>query len=47
MDAPVTAWYLTAEDVETRVQLIKSMGVSQICISDWDAAGEAFLTGLN
>ena len=47
MNAPVTAWYLTAEDVETRVQLIKSMGVSQICISDWDAAGEAFLTGLN
>ena len=38
---------LTAEDVETRVQLIQSMGISRICISDWDAAGESFLAGLN
>ena len=39
--------YLTAEDVAARVQLIRSMGISQICISDWDAANEAFLAGLN
>ena len=43
----VTVWYLTAEDVETRVQLIQSMGIRRICISDWDAAGESFLAGLN
>jgi hypothetical protein len=46
-NTPVTVWYLTAEDVETRVQLIQSMGISQICVSDWDAAGEAFLAGIN
>jgi spore germination protein YaaH len=46
-NTPVTAWYLTAEDVETRVQLIQSMGIGQICVSDWDAAGEAFLAGIN
>ena len=46
-NTPVTVWYLTAEDVETRVQLIQSMGIPQICISDWDAAGESFLAGLN
>jgi spore germination protein YaaH len=44
---PVTVWYLLQEDVAARVQLIRSMGISQICISDWDAANEAFLAGLN
>lgn len=44
---PITAWYLTQEDVEIRVRLATSLGVKQICISDWDAATEAFLAGLN
>ena len=43
---PVTAWYLTGEDVESRVRLAGSMGISQICVSNWDAATEAFLAGL-
>ena len=44
---PLTAWYLTEEDVESRIRLARSMGVGQICVSDWDAATEAFLAGLN
>ena len=44
---PITAWYLTEDGVESRVQLAKSMGISQICVSDWDAATGAFLAGLN
>lgn len=44
---PVTAWYLTADDVESRVRLAAGMGIGQICVSDWDAATEAFLAGLN
>ena len=43
---PVTAWYLTAEDVESRVRLAAGMGIGQICVSDWDDATEAFLAGL-
>ena len=46
-NTPVTVWYLTAEDAAARVQLVKSMGIGQICISDWDAANESFLAGLN
>lgn len=42
-----TAWYLTQADVEARVQLIKGMGIDQICVSDWDLMTEAFAAGLN
>ena len=44
---PLTAWYLTEENVEARIQLVSGLGVKQICFSDWDAATEAFLAGLN
>lgn len=44
---PVAAWYLTEDDVESRIRLAQGMGVAQICVSDWDAATEAFLAGLN
>ena len=47
MNKSVTAWYLTEEDVATRIQLAKGMGITQICVSDWNAATEAFLAGLN
>ena len=43
---PTTVWYLTQQDVESRVQLIKSMGIDQICVSDWDKMTEAFAAGL-
>ena len=46
-DKPMTAWYLTQEDVEARVQLAKCLGVKQICLSDWDEATEAFLAGIH
>lgn len=44
---PITAWYLTQEGVEARIQLAGGLGVKQICLSDWDAATEAFLAALN
>ena len=47
MNKSVTAWYLTEEDVATRIQLAKGVGITQICVSDWNAATEAFLAGLN
>lgn len=43
---PVTAWFLTEDDVASRVRLAGSMGIGQICVSDWDAATEAFLAGV-
>ena len=43
---PLTAWYLTEEDVESRIRLTAGMGISQICVPNWDDATEAFLAGL-
>ena len=47
MSRAVTVWYLTGEDAAARVQLAKGVGMNQICVSDWDAATEGFLAGLN
>lgn len=44
---PLTVWYLTQEGVEARVQLARTLGVKQICVSDWDGATAAFLAGLD
>jgi len=43
----VTVWYLTGEDVAARIRLAKGMGINRICVSDWNAATDAFLAGLN
>lgn len=42
----LTVWYLMEEDVAARVHLAVSLGVGQVCVSDWDVATEAFLAGL-
>lgn len=40
-------WYLTEDDVESRIRLAQCMGIGRVCVSDWDAAAETFLAGLN
>lgn len=42
----LVAWYLDRQAVQARLQLVRLFGIEQFCLSDWSAATDDLLSGL-